>query len=341
MLYRLYDKKENLSEEDLRLKKQGAQPIENESDAKIWNDKGFGIFRPVNIFKSMVRTQENLDRIKAWFVDIDMSKSEAFRRVFKSPLSPSKVIETKNGIQLHFYASDATVKNYRMIEERLISFFGGDKNAKDLCRISREPGYYHMKDPNDPFLVQVLKEYDLTYSEEEMMRHFNVSSELEGLINPSDRRINYISYIKESDTKKKNMYNNTTTATLTSNSIYNYNISTPFSSLSYKEIYHNISIQNQGNLLLKLSNIPELNSEEITLHPHKTGVQIHVNKKSTSCWIDLDGKIGSSQGGGPTIIQWIDWYFKRDGRNPYSEQCRKEKFDIIKKYIWGENVANK
>jgi len=36
--------------------------------------------------------------------------------------------------------------------------------------------------------------------------------------------------------------------------------------------------------------------------------QIIVDGKATSCWIDKNGSIGSSDGGGPTIAQWMKWY---------------------------------
>jgi hypothetical protein len=43
-------------------------------------------------------------KIKAWFVDIDGSKERAFRAVARSPLFPSKIVETKNGLHIYFSA---------------------------------------------------------------------------------------------------------------------------------------------------------------------------------------------------------------------------------------------
>jgi hypothetical protein len=43
---------------------------------------------------------------------------------------------------------------------------------------------------------------------------------------------------------------------------------------------------------------------------------ILVNGKSTSCWIDSSGRIGSTSGGGPTIFNWLKW-FGNDNKRSY------------------------
>jgi hypothetical protein len=57
-----------------------------------------------------------------------------------------------------------------------------------------------------------------------------------------------------------------------------------------------------------LSGHPSVRGEHFTLHSKGMVDQIHANGKETPCWVDMDGRIGSSSGGGPTILQWLMWY---------------------------------
>lgn len=68
--------------------------------------------------------------------------------------------------------------------------------------------------------------------------------------------------------------------------------------------------ENYDNLdaLEKLSGKPEVSLENYTFRKNISGYQIIVNGKSTSSWIDKNGKIGSYEKGGPTWIQWLQWY---------------------------------
>ncbi|OVE80584.1 hypothetical protein BVY03_05835 [bacterium K02(2017)] len=61
--------------------------------------------------------------------------------------------------------------------------------------------------------------------------------------------------------------------------------------------------------LEKLSGTDHINGDVIEFYPNNDGTeQIWVNAKSTSCWLDREGLIGSHDNGGPTIYQWVNWY---------------------------------
>lgn len=62
-------------------------------------------------------------------------------------------------------------------------------------------------------------------------------------------------------------------------------------------------------MLQKLSG--QISSDTYSFKPNANGTeQILVNGKATSCWIDASGKIGSYDKGGPTIANWLHWYYK-------------------------------
>ena len=79
--------------------------------------------------------------------------------------------------------------------------------------------------------------------------------------------------------------------------------------VSSKEFWKIAAELNNKQVLTKLSGCSEMNGDEITFKPNSNGTeQIYVNDKSTACWLDTEGMIGSADGGGPTYIQWLQWY---------------------------------
>lgn len=147
--------------------------IFNHETATLYNQRKYGIFFSVNGFKDR-RIKENLLNINAWAVDIDILSKEKQRELIqRSPLPPSLVIESKNGYHLYWLAQNATENKYDEIENRLIAFFSADIKAKDLCRILRHPKFYHWKDENDPFMVNIVwNKPNLTYRQEKMLAIF-------------------------------------------------------------------------------------------------------------------------------------------------------------------------
>jgi replicative DNA helicase len=64
-------------------------------------------------------------------------------------------------------------------------------------------------------------------------------------------------------------------------------------------------------MLKRFSGTSAMGGEEITLKENTNGTQqIHVDGKSTSSWLDENGKIGSYDHGGPSITNWLYWYHR-------------------------------
>lgn len=139
-----------------------------------YNDLKYGIFFTVQGFASDKRVKENCCKINAWAIDMDEgTKEEQKARLDRSPLVPSVIIESKNGYHVYWVAQKATFENFDEIQKRLVHHFQADKNAKDLCRMLRLPPFFHWKDVDDPFLVQVVWEDERAlYDDEMMLRYF-------------------------------------------------------------------------------------------------------------------------------------------------------------------------
>lgn len=137
------------------------------------NASGHGIFWVVNDFEGR-RLRDNLTRINYWFVDLDEgTKEEQLARIGRAPLTPSLVIESKNGYHAYWRALGATLDNWAdIVRWGLVPALKGDIRACDPLRLLRAPGYFHLKDPEEPFLVREVFRSAVAYTEAQMMRAF-------------------------------------------------------------------------------------------------------------------------------------------------------------------------
>ncbi len=249
----------------------------NRKDAMEWNNKGYGVFHTVQEFYGP-RRLPNLVHINAWAIDMDDgSKSDMMDRI-KLGLIPTLIVETKRGFHVYWKAKDATVRNWKQImSHRLVPFYKADKRAKDLCRILRTPGYYHRKDPTDPFLIKKLCENPVEYTEKDMFHFYS------DLITKKTQKALHAKAMKE----------------------------TP----GHGEFWDLVWNLNCEVALTRLSGSEHVGGEVYTFQDNFSGTKnIIVNGKGSSCWIDADGRIGSADGGGPSIFQWLNWFHKNPAR---------------------------
>ncbi len=122
------------------------------------------------------RHDRDCTRVRAWFVDLDYKggiKPTLDDILNLSPLIPSYIVESSpHGWHVYFLAKNGSVQSFREMQERLIQHFGSDHKIKNLARLMRRPGFYHMKDPNNPFLSAVVFESDARYAENQMRLTF-------------------------------------------------------------------------------------------------------------------------------------------------------------------------
>jgi hypothetical protein len=253
----------------------GVFPIERE-EAKHWNEQGFGIFATVNEFRG-ARRKENLVRINAWAVDMDDGTKDEMRARLKAcPLMPTMVVETKRGFQAYWGAKNAKADHWNAIVlERFVPMLGADKNARDLCRILRVPGYLHLKDPADPFKVRVIYKGTALYTEQQIYTQMPWAPSKEA---QRDRHI---------DQRKSAIAIGAGTDTV------------------WQAIY-NLDCE-EG--LRRLSGHPIVNGEKYTFRrTSKDRLNIFVDGKGSPCFIDENKRIGSPSGGGPTLASWLKWF---------------------------------
>lgn len=161
------------------------------------NQGGCGIYFTPNFFKGG-RKEENLIYINAVFADVDLAKEgqmydkgemetkklEFMGKLEYLELPPNFVIHTKNGLQPIWRVFDGEVseeskKKFKTILGGIIQLTKGmgsyGDQVKDLSRVLRLPGFYHMK--SDPFLCTVTFFHDEKFYLDQLLEFFPFQQE--------------------------------------------------------------------------------------------------------------------------------------------------------------------
>jgi hypothetical protein len=264
------------------------------AEARYWNtpELGYGVFATVNSFAGP-RRKECLTKINAWAVDMDEGTKEQMQaKLLRSPLVPSIVVETKRGFQAYWAAQDGVANHWNAIVlERLVPHFGSDANARDLCRILRVPGYLHLKDPADPFRVRLAWKHRVVYTERQIGEAFKwVANRAE-----HQRHLSEAQRAAEREAKEAARKSALANGQIPTESLW--------------DAIWNLDCE-EG--LLRLSGHWAVSGETYKFTPTGRGkLNLYVDGKSSSCFVDENKRIGSLDGGGPTLVQWLRW-FKHD-----------------------------
>lgn len=139
------------------------------SEARELNAKGAGIFFTPNGFSSFTkRSEKNCDLLRWWFVDIEgYPKEEQQKRIKEFKLTPSMIIETKNGYHCYWRIKGPSPYWYKVIDG-LIEFFGSDMAISSTNEVLRIPTFFHQKDPKNKFEIKLLSQNATEYNEDSM-----------------------------------------------------------------------------------------------------------------------------------------------------------------------------
>lgn len=167
MLYAIHDSDKSIV---------GAREVTKEQ-ARELNKQGFGIFWTPNTFNG-ARKVENLKEVRFFIADIDDgTKEEQMDRIKSLVLKPSFIVETNKGYHCYWKVKNFNpnreqsqiLYNYREVELGLVKKLNADRHATDVSRLLRYPDFYHMKNPDKPFLVKIIEKNTCEYTEEQML----------------------------------------------------------------------------------------------------------------------------------------------------------------------------
>lgn len=114
-------------------------------------EHGAGVFMTVNQTDGKGRKLENMRAVRAIWGEYDHGLPEAL------PLPPHLVVESSPG-KYHVYwrVDGLTLEQFDGVMERMVADYSSDPNVKDRARVLRVPGFWHLKDPDHPFLVRIV-----------------------------------------------------------------------------------------------------------------------------------------------------------------------------------------
>lgn len=275
-----------------------------EKCVKLQSMLPYWIFFSVNPMEEWKRNRESVKAIQTRICDIDTgTKEEQLELINKAPLKPSLVVESNHWFHLYYLADrDLTEEEFEKWNLWLKEYYNWDvKVCKDTARVLRIPWYYHMK--WDAYMVN---------------------------------------YRKDLGTKEKYTVEQITKAYPYEEEKPKYEVKSFRTHYKANDIWDKIYNLDQMELLSEFSWSSWVRWDVFDFKRNSNWeYQIWVNGVSTSCWIDSEHKIWSSDKWSPTIIQWIEWYYKGwvdkkelleelKRRHPELEEKKVEKIDTTK-----------
>ena len=123
------------------------------------NRLGAGIYVTINETDGRGRTAENVVSIRAVFADKDDGPFTTL------PIEPSLVIASKNGDHAYWSMEpNLTPEWFTCAQKSIAHHLATDKVVHDPSRVMRLAGFFHMKDPQDPFLVKIKAQSKAKYT---------------------------------------------------------------------------------------------------------------------------------------------------------------------------------
>lgn len=136
--------------------------------ASVWdrlvdaNAAGNGVFMTINESSGGDFLDASIINLRAAFVDDDKADPPVtFETLRDAGLAPSITVQSGNGE--HNYWSlvpGEDLAQFTSLQKSLAAKFGTDSKISNVGRVMRVPGFWHQKDPSDPFLVELLRASD-------------------------------------------------------------------------------------------------------------------------------------------------------------------------------------
>ncbi|MAK38184.1 MAG: hypothetical protein CMC15_18640 [Flavobacteriaceae bacterium] len=123
-----------------------------------YNQSGWGVFCCINAMDGQGRELINVHHIRAHVVDMDnvMSSSDSYNRSVNSNPQPQYALQSSpNKYHVYWFVEPYAGNDYyTALQRKLVQVYDGDKKVIDASRVMRVPGFYHLKDPQNPHLIQ-------------------------------------------------------------------------------------------------------------------------------------------------------------------------------------------
>jgi len=125
--------------------------------------QGYGIFLTINKSDGKGVKNNNINQVRALFVDFDDNTQDNLAVINNMKLQPNMVIETSpKKYHAYWFVDDCPLTAFNQAQQALSKRFNSDPSVCDLARIMRVPGFYHQK--GQPFLTRIISTCAEKYS---------------------------------------------------------------------------------------------------------------------------------------------------------------------------------
>lgn len=133
----------------------GKEMLIHRKEIREKNRKGMGVYFTPNPCEGG-RKEENVTSVQWVFADLDDYSEQDMKAVVKrAPVRPSIVVRTGRGFHL-YWKCGCSRDQFTKLVEGIIFFFDSDPAISSINEVLRLPGYYHMKDPDNPKMVEII-----------------------------------------------------------------------------------------------------------------------------------------------------------------------------------------
>jgi hypothetical protein len=113
------------------------------------NKDGNGIFITINKTDLKGRKTNNIVKVRALFTDDDLNLN------INIGIKPSFKVRSKAGLHKYYLADDIQLNEFKQFQQSLAVVSQTDLKINDLPRVMRLPGFFHLKDIKNPFMVRI------------------------------------------------------------------------------------------------------------------------------------------------------------------------------------------
>lgn len=119
-----------------------------------FNRQGAGVALVVNQTDLKGRAIGNVTHVRALFTDDDNNLNK-----FIALDPPSFIVRSKNGPHKYYLFRGVALEHFSDMQKNLAAEAETDSKVCDLGRAMRLAGFYHMKDPSNPFIVNIESQF--------------------------------------------------------------------------------------------------------------------------------------------------------------------------------------
>jgi hypothetical protein len=143
-----------------------------------YNAAGYNIYylpnHPKHYQPGVIVDGSHIDNWKYVFVDFDLksktfdSKNAFIGAVVSSGITPTRIVDSGNGIHVYWRVSDLSGSSYLRLQYRLMRLFNTDDSIGTLYQLMRLPGTLNTKNLDNLVMCEILAETDEVYTSEEL-----------------------------------------------------------------------------------------------------------------------------------------------------------------------------